>query len=250
MIVEGRAIARTRAAEILGMSERNVYRLIRKGLLRRAPLGQDTGVLEDDVLAYVRARAERAASGPAELAVNQASLATMMARLQAVESRLAIVFRLLNIEAAPMTLTDPEALSLYRSATELAENGWSPFVEAQWAQTFVRVRIENLEQIERLTGDPHPWRVLHRLCATMLLVPYDKNLMNELSLGKANLFSLIGIWCQLKDVGPREMDALVAREALPRRRAINRATRGRSSPATAEDAAVTIDQVLDNPTAA
>lgn len=250
MIVEGKAVTKARAAEMLGMSERNIYRLIRKGLLRRAPLGEDTGVLEDDVLAYVRARAERAAAGPAELAVNQASLATMMARLQAVESRLAIVLRLLNLEVAPMTLTDPEALSFYQSAMELAENGWSPFVEAQWAHAFVRVRIENLEQIERLTGDPHPWRVLHRLCATMLLVPYDKSLMNELSLGKANLFSLIGIWCQLKDVGPREMDAIVAREALPRRRAVNRATRGRSSVVSADDAGATIEQIVEDPTAA
>lgn len=228
MIVEGNAITRARAAEMLGMSERNVYRLIRQGLLRRASLGKDTGVLEDDVLALSLVRAERAAVGPGEFPVNQATLATMMARLQSLESRVAIVHRLLNLESAPLILTDPEALSLYHSATELAENGWAPFVEEQWAQTFVRMRIENLEQLERLTSDPHPWRAFHRLCATMLLVPFDKNLRDGLSLGKANLFALIGIWCQLNGVGPREMDTLVARGAVPGRRAIKRATRGRS----------------------
>ena len=231
MIVEGNAVTTARAAEMLGMSVRNLYRLVRKGLVRRAPLGDSTGVLEEDVLALSRARQELAAEGPGELAVNQATLTMLMARLQALESRVATVLRLMNLDTTPLVLTDPEALAFYRSAVELSETGWSPFVESQWADAFIRMRVDNLEQLERVAEDPHPWRVLHRLCATMMLVPFDRTLVADLSLGKANLFALVGIWCQLKGVGPREMDALVAREGVPGRRAVQRAARNRSSDA-------------------
>ena len=213
------------ALRTLGISGRTLRRYVRSGRVRR----RGSELVGSDFAAG-RAGCRR----PSEigLAMLQVRLARAVSETQVcievLESRLATLFRLFNLDATPLVLTDPEAHGLYQSAVEAAENGWSPFVEEQWAQTFLRLRIDNLEQFQRVTNDPHPWRVWHRLCSTMLLVPFDKNLKNDLSLGKANLFALVGIWCQLTDVGPREMDAIVARDGVPGRRAINRAARGRA----------------------
>lgn len=224
MISAGRVMTKTEAAKLLGVSERGVYRYISRGYLRLAHDSGRTGVWESEVLGLKRVR-DADAERRGELlpfAVNKTTLAMLHARIRTLEMQMTVIARILGVRHDPLGLTDPELAALATTAAGLAEEGWPPHVEEMWAGVFVRLRLEDLEQLERLTGDDHPWRPFHRLCATMCLVPYNPELRAEFVQGRTNLFGLAGVWAHMKGISPSKAESMVANQAAPHSRVVRR----------------------------
>jgi hypothetical protein len=234
MIHHGRFLTTGEVSEILGVSVRGVYRYLSRGYLRSVRQDGKTGAWESDVLELKRVRAAEADRDgePVPFAINRATLSMLHARVTSLEMKAAVLARILGVRHEPLALTDPEIVAIYTTATSYAAEGWPPHAEGMWADMFLRMRLDDLQQLHRLTADPHPWCVFHKLCATMALAPANRDLRDELVQGRANLFSLAGMWSQMHGVPQRKVEALVHREAAPGGRLVRKLqrTRGMQEP--------------------
>jgi len=225
----GTFITRQQAAEILGVSQRTLYRFVQRAYLRPAKQGRTNGVLQEDVveLKEIRDREGRKDQDePLPFAFNSKSIGLLHARVSALENQMGTVHRLLGVRCDPLQLTEPELRALYQQATHEAEKGWSPHGEHQWADTFTRLRHEDLEQLHELADDEHPWRPFARLCATMYLVPYHCDLRDQLGAGRAHLRQLALVWAHLRGATSKRAEMLVNDQAGPNRRIVRRRERG------------------------
>jgi excisionase family DNA binding protein len=224
----GTFFTKKQAAELLGVSERMIYRYLDRGYLRPATEGRQIGVYREDVLELreVRDREKlRDQQEPLPFQLNGKTIGLLHARVSTLESQMATVMRLLGLRSDPLRLTDPEALALYRQAAHHAEEGWSPHVEHQLADIFTRLRHDDLEQLERIANDPHPWRPFARLCATMYLAPHDGELRGQLGAGRAHLRQLALVWVHVQGTTVKQAEMLVEQEDRPNTRLVRR--RGR-----------------------
>jgi hypothetical protein len=203
-------LTKERAATLLDCSKRTIQRYLRRGLLKPAFDGRKMGVYEDDVL---NLRNARELEHPTVL--DRDLVMKLMVKVETLENQMATVLRILNVKFEPLNLSDPEYRSLYAMMDSYSIQGWPPHVEQQMADLFVRFRIEDLEKLERVTEDKHPWRPILRLATTMHLGPWDSALRDQLAAGRTNIHHVAGMWCAVKGDSPRAFDMLVQRDAAP-----------------------------------
>lgn len=198
------------AARYLGVSMRTIYRYTTKGLLEAKCEGRKLFVAEEDVIKLKKGRRDML-SNP----IQRDILAKLQAEVQTLKTQMATVMRLLNVRYEPLDMTLPECDLFYKAADQYSTEGWPPHIEEQWAEYFVRLKIEDLEKIELAVNDPHPWRPLLRLAATMHINPWNRELTELLGAGRTNVLQVAGIWCTLKGESPRTFDILQERDAKP-----------------------------------
>ncbi len=203
-------ITKQKAASILGVSTRTISRYLARGLLKAAHDGKRIGAFEEEVLHFKRNQAEEV-----PLAVNRMSFGMLVARVQSLEHLVGTMARILNIRYEPLKLTDPEYLTLYRMAEQYATEGWPPHAEDMWADTFLRIKLDDLEAIARITEDEHPWRPLLRLAKSMHAKPYQPELREQFASGLTNIHGTSSIYCIMKGESPKMFDLLVERGAIP-----------------------------------
>lgn len=205
------------AAKLLGVSMRTIYRYTAKGLLGYECEGRTLMVSEEDVVKLKKGRHD-ILSSPLQRDI----IVKLQAEVQALRTEMETVKRLLNLKYEKLDLTLPQYELLYRSAEQMSLEGWAPHAEEQWAEYFVRLKVEDLEKIELAVEDPHPWRPFLRLAATMHLNPYNRDLTELLAAGRTNIQQTAGIWCTLKGVTPRTFDVLQERDAAPLKKLVRR----------------------------
>lgn len=203
-------LKKERAAALLGVSRRTIFRYLERGLLKPAFDGKQIGVWEEDVLKLKNAR-----EIDAPTALDRDLVMKLMVEIDTLQGQMATVLRILNVKFDALNLTDPEYRSLYAMIDTYSVQGWSPHIEQQMADTFVRLRIEDFERLEAVTGDPHPWRPILRLATTMHLSAFDRGLQDQLAAGRSNVHNISGMWCTLKGSSPKAFDLLVQRDAAP-----------------------------------
>lgn len=221
-------ITKQRAAELLGVSERTIFRFLERCYLRPAKQGGESGVFQEDVLALREVREKektRDHKDSLPFAINAKTIGALHARISALECRMATVLRMLGISAEPLRLTDPEIAALYEQAVNQSETGWSPYHEDQWCDLFERLRHEDLEQLERVTGDAHPWRPFARLASTMFLAPCNSELRGQLAAGRNHLRQLALVWVHLQGASVKQAELLVEDGEAPNRRLVRRRER-------------------------
>jgi DNA-binding transcriptional MerR regulator len=212
-----RFLKKSKAASILGVSSRTIFRYLEKGLLVPAYCGSGIGVWEEDVLKLKKLREQDAPT-----AMDRELVMRLLAEVETLKSQMSTVLRILNIKFDPLNLTTPEYRSLHRMAELYSNEGWPPQAEQQWADTFVRLRIDDLEEMKDASGDEHPWICLLKLVTTMHLNAYDKSLQDQLASGKANVHSVAGTWCILKGKTAAEFALITRREGAPNRRLVRK----------------------------
>lgn len=211
-------VTKEKAAAILDCHLVTIYKYIKKGYLRTETKGRHILVCEDDLLQFKKAKDE-----PLPFPVNKITIAQLFARVTVLESYVSVIRRLLNIKYEPLSLTDPEIRNLYLMATEYAINGWPPHAEEMWADTFVRMKMEDLQQLEQVTEDPHPWRPFLRLAASMHTQGYDHK--DQFAAGRNNVHVLGSLWCQLKGESVKDFDLMVGKDGVPLKKVMNRMKR-------------------------
>jgi hypothetical protein len=187
--------------------------------------GRQLGTSEDDVLAYQRMR--QAVDSDAAMPLNKNSLAVLTAQLRALEGKVATCLRLLGVKLEPLNLTDAELVALHQMAEHYSTEGWPPHVEETWADTFERLQYEDLARLAALALVESPWVAFYKLCDTMRLATYDRDLRGRLEQGRDNLYSLAVLSGQLAGKGFKAVEMAIKSEAAPRKVVVRRIERGR-----------------------
>jgi excisionase family DNA binding protein len=211
---------REQAAEQLGVTERTVRNMIKRGLLRPIRRGRRVGVMTEDVAVLAATRKTQTAADPTDGRPTRRELAELHAQLLAMEDRMGVIRRLLNCYHEPLELTDVELTGRYRVAEEQASKGWPREAEQDWVGFFPRIGHDELERLRVLVDDIHPWRPFYKLCATMVLVPFDRGLREELQAGKKNLLQIAQVWMELGGNGPRQLSGMIRRHSSPEGRLV------------------------------
>lgn len=227
--MSGKVIDKRRVMALLDICERTVYRLMNSGVLQPVNTGTRLSFDEEEVL-----RLKQARLNPARF--HKDMIGMLLAKIQALESRMSAVTKILNIRNEPLELTGPEYKNLHRMAEHYSAEGWSPHAEEQWADIFLRFRIEDVEQMAQETGDPHPWRPFLKLASTMFGNTYDPGLRDQLSSGKSNVFQVAGLWCTMHGETIKDFDLIVKRDSAPSKKLLKHLKKTQERVATASTA--------------
>lgn len=203
-------ITKREAAALLGVTTRTVSRYLDAGLARFEYRGKVAHILEEDLLRLDKGRKDFSGSP-----LNRDTFEAMRVQIDSLQAQMAVVLRILNLRHMELSLTGSEYKNLYEGANQLAAEGWPPHIEEQWSDVFMRLRIEDLEKIEPLVNDPHPWRAFLRLATSMHLRSWDKNLREIFAEGKKRLEQVAGMWCVLRGESSKNFDMLAKHHAAP-----------------------------------
>jgi hypothetical protein len=222
-------VTKEEAAQILEKGIRTVYRYIDKGWLKTCHRGNLIGTSRQSVYS-LKAEMEREA--------NPYLIHTKILehRLAVAESRISAMMRMLNLRNEPLSLTDPEAKSLYDMVDYCAKQGWSPHNEETFIDSFMRMRDENLEQFRQVTGDEHPWRPFLMLAGTIRAALFNRALQTDADLAASHLNVLSLMWCKRRGESAKTFDLLVARDAVPLNKLIRRLEREKLKTSNAGEA--------------
>jgi len=210
---------------MLGVCNRTIFRYLEKGLLVPAYCGNCIGVWEEDVLKLKKLREQDAPT-----VLDRELVLRLLTEVETLKSQMSTILRILNVKFDPLNLTTPEYRSLHTMAELYSTEGWPPQAEQQWADIFVRLRIDDLEEMKEATGDEHPWRCLLRLATTMHLNAFDTTLQDQLASGKANVHSVAGTWCVLKGETAAQFALITRRDATPNRRLVRKLGKLKNAP--------------------
>lgn len=213
-----RFLTKAEAAQVLGCSVRTIFYKIQRGELRPVPQGPIVGVLEEDVIALRDSKLKTDGERALPFAINRQTLLRHDTEIRVLRRELDQVLRVLNIRREALKLSDLEAVSLYKIATDYSTAGWPPQVEEMWANYFLRLQVSHFSQIESAMKDNHPWRPFLRLVSTMTLRPYNTELALQLSAGREHMQSMVSVWFEIKRISPRQLDAMLLRESRPSKR--------------------------------
>lgn len=197
-----------KAAEYIGLSRRSIYSYIKKGFLRTKKEGKGTVVLREDVLTLKELRDRDDLPYP----VNKMTIGRLDARVQLLEKQLSVVLRILDMRHEPLGLSASQLNSLYIMAGHHLENQWSPHEENIWVDTFIRITLEDFEEMNKMVEVEHPWRPLYQLCRAMLQAPCDHDHKLNLNAGKANLEKIAQIWTNLRGLDDKKLSKLINKD--------------------------------------
>jgi hypothetical protein len=217
---DDRFVSRSEAAKILDRCPRTILRYIDKGWLVTAHNGRTIGTTKESVFALKQKLDD-------DLSPQAARIQLLESRLLVAESRINAMMKLLNLRNDPLRLTDPEMASLVAMVEYSSKEGWPPQNEEMLVETFMRMGEEDLYQIERLTGDAHPWRSFLLLAGTMRTAIYNHTLQTDAELAAAHVTVLAQMWCKLKGETAKAYDLLMARDATPLKKLVARLERER-----------------------
>jgi excisionase family DNA binding protein len=213
-----RLLTKKEAAQVLGCSVRTVFYKIQRGELRPYSNGPMVCVSEEDVIALRDSKKKSDGERALPFAINRQTLLRHDTEIRTLRHELDQVLRVLNIRREPLRVSDIELVSLYKTATQYATEGWPPQIEETWASHFMRFQVHHLQALEGLTKDNHPWRPFLRLASTMALRPYNTELSLQLVSGRESLQSLTTVWFEINRLSPRQLDAMLMKEGKPGKR--------------------------------
>lgn len=210
-------VSREQAMSVLGVSMRTLYRYVQRGILKAEFRGRHMFVDEDSLLLLRKGKHDLLSSP-----MNQTIIATLLTRIQILETHMATVMRILNVRYDPLNLTLPEYEHFYHAADQQSREGWPPHMEEQWSEFFLRLKVEDLEKLEAIVKDKHPWRPFLRLAATMHINPWNKDLRDLFAAGRNSIQQVASVWCVLKEESPKTFDILLEKDAAPFKKLVNR----------------------------
>lgn len=213
-----RFLTKAEAAQVLGCSVRTVFYKIQRGELRPVPQGPIVGVMEEDVIALRDSKLKRDGERALPFAINRQTMMRHDTEIRVLRRELDQVLRVLNIRREALKVSDLEASMLFRTAAQYATEGWPPQIEETWAGYFLRFQVSHFSQVESITKDRHPWRPVLKLVSTMVLRPYNTELSLQLASGREHIQSMVSVWFEIKRISPRQLDAMLLREAKPNQR--------------------------------
>jgi excisionase family DNA binding protein len=206
-------ISKDEAADRLGVSDRTIYRYMKKGVLRTQQDGRRIVVSEEDVDALKRYNDE-----PSKFALSKPAIVGLFTRVEVLESHVSTMLRILNIQRAPLNWPDTQMLNCHEMVKYYAVKGWPAPNEESFVDTFARFSQDDMEQLARVAKKQDAWIPWYKLACTMYLRPYNREFRDLLAYGKSNLHTLAGVWTQLKGGTPAKFRNLIATRAIASKR--------------------------------
>lgn len=224
---EGTFLTKAQAGARLNVTARSVSTYIRQGFLRPVKRGNHVGVLEEDVLALLATWS----SSKSRIPLNSETVERFHAELRTLRREMDTVLRILNVRREPLSLTGPELVALYKTASSYSHQGWPPQAEEAWADYLLKLRPQHFSQIEKITNDKHPWRPFLRLAATMHVQPYNQELLLQLSSARDHLLEMAHIWFDMKSISLRALDRMVREDTKPSKVLLRRLSKAQDAKA-------------------
>jgi hypothetical protein len=157
---EDEFISKVEAAKMLHINERTVFRYVVQGKLRLCVRGRHHGVRRSDIRQLLRDRED-----PLPLAMNRRTLALARAELRIARMELDQCKDVLNMRWTPLGLTGEQLVERYQQAMFHVKDGCADAPLREWVEFLLRLRHHDLETIEALTKDAHPWRPFFHIAA-------------------------------------------------------------------------------------
>lgn len=188
-------ITKKEAAEILGVTSRSVYRYILKGHLKEVQ--RDGGIfLESEEVEALKVAHENPIKKIDGTIVNK-----LLAMIKEQRSEIDTIKRVLNLYNEPLELEDFSIRAYYNTAAELDILNWPKDWKTEWPMFILRLREEDLFQLERVMETPHPWKAfLKMLMVIQEILKKEKDYENLqlFNAARKHLNILISIWCEVK----------------------------------------------------
>jgi len=194
-----------KAMEALHVSKRTVYRHVKRGLLRTAKQGQALLVSREDVQTLVELNKQNPNARP----IHKKTVYQLEARIHQLETEMRVVKRMLDLHHEPLDLSIDELLSLYRMALHHLKEDWAPQSEVMWADTFIRLRLEDIEKLASAVEDDDPWRPFHQLARCMVSEPHDIDKKLQFAAGKNNVEKIAYIWVKRFSKNAKELQRTI-----------------------------------------
>lgn len=175
------------------------------------------GIPEEDVTTLLRA-----GDLLTDIAFNKTNFLKLYEDVQYLKSRLHTLERVYDVQFDRLNLEDKELHQLYEAAKNYSQEGWPPHVEQQWADTFVRLHVDDLRQLQTYLKEDHPWKPFYLLCNCMHQAPFNKFLRDQFNAGRHHMQQLVTLWGQVRGESPTIINALVRDEAEPMKRLLNK----------------------------
>ena len=172
MGTEQHLISHTKAARILDITRRHLWRLVRQGIIFPAKRGD--GVREalyrpEEIYAVLEMRKSK-------LSLDMPSVAAMALQAQAlsrsVEGRLRSLCRLLGIVENRLRRDEESMFDLHQRVRNTLEEDLSTMTSAsiiEWASIFNSIDEAYLTVLEVFTNDPNPWQRYMLLANTLMV---------------------------------------------------------------------------------
>ncbi len=200
-------ITRTRAAKIMGVKPITIEDYVRKGYLTRISIHGRIYVDKNEVEAL-----KNGISSPVK-DVNGIIVSKLTALIKEQQKDIEVIKRILNMYNEPLDMEDFSIEALYKAAIELRFESWPVDWINEWISTFIRMRCEDFFQLERITGDEHPWKPFLKLIMIIQDILRKEKKFDELETAnsaRAHLDEIINIWCQVKNKSVKDTKLEVA----------------------------------------
>lgn len=197
-----------KAAEFLEVTVRTVNRYIRRGLLRTEKRKGCRVIPRDDLHTLKEQKTRK----DLPYAVNKVTIGMLSSQIQMLQKNMDVVLRILDLRHEPLGLDAGQLENLHAMAQYHMQEQWSPQQEDMWVSTFIRMKLEDIEEMSKMIEDDQPWRPFFQLCRAMLQAPCDVDNKLKLNAGKANIEKIAHIWASTKGVRDHALDNILKKD--------------------------------------
>lgn len=197
-------ITKSEACRLLGIQKRTLYKYLNRGYIKKVNHEHHIYLDKKDVLKF-----REALENPLPK-TDAITVAKMNAQMREQEEDIKLIKRVLDLYNEPLELEDFSIHALYSAVTALEIETWDEGWEREWGELLVRFREEDFFQLERITGDDHPWKPFYKflLVVQEIIRKREDKELNELySAAREHFRKLILIWIEIKQ-SPKILDTL------------------------------------------
>lgn len=184
--IEKTSISRTEAAEILGVSERSIFRYMQRGSLRRVVQQGRCEVARTDVSRLQAGRALEARLAEVEL--------------DELEQKLAKAIDIMDKLGDSLGLGPEDLVRVYEAAEFFADVGCPPAHARSWSEILLKLSRQDLEALATAMDVTDPWRPFLQSALNQEL-PDDEPELEMLMIAARNQILLLSTEAIERDVG-------------------------------------------------
>jgi len=188
-------ITKKEAERVLGVTSRTIYRYIEKGYLKQIDKNKRLYLDSEEVEGLKKALEDPVKD------IDKTIISKLFAMIKEQRSEIDTIKRILNLYYEPLELEDFSIKAYYSTALDLKIETWPEGWRSEWPLFIMRLREEDLFQLEKVVSDPHPWKpFLKMIMVIQEILKKEKDIQHlELfSAARKHLNNLITVWCEIK----------------------------------------------------
>lgn len=197
-------ITKSEACKLLGVQKRTLYKYLNRGYIKKVNHQNRIYLDKKDILKF------RGALENPLPKTDAITVAKMNAQMREQEEDIKLIKRVLDLYNEPLELPDFSIHALYTAVCGLELDTWDEGWEKEWAELLIRFREEDFFQLEKITGDEHPWKPFYKFILVvqeLIRKREDRELTELYNAAREHFRKLILIWLEIKQ-SPKELDTL------------------------------------------